>query len=98
MVVHRPTGNVPYSGNVHCTLYIIKVLVRVYVTFPSSDLNIADVVFCMMEYFKNVNMRYVIVMTFQLHFIFFFMEEYVYIINKHNEMTLVSSNMIYIQY
>jgi hypothetical protein len=52
----------------------------------------------MMEYFKNVNIRYVIVMTFQLHFIFFFMEEYIYIINKHNEMTLVTSNMIYIQY
>jgi hypothetical protein len=49
--------------------------------------------FCMVEYVKNVNIRYVRTMTFQLHSKFF-TEEHVYFTDQHNEMTFVSCNMI----
>ena len=47
----------------------------------------------MVEYVKNVNIRYVRTMTFQLHSKFF-TGEHVYFTDQHNEMTFVSCNMI----
>ena len=49
---------------------------------------------CIVKYVKNINIRYAILMTFQLNSIFL-QDEYVYFTDQHNEITMVIRNGIY---